>query len=103
MKETLYLLALFRLVFSRFFDIRGNLGNVKEKPDRTKQTDSETENVCLVSQEVSLAKYIQYKNIQMEWGEPFYKKVACLHVIFISQHFDWVLCIISECDWMNYF
>ena len=24
----------FRLVFSRFFDIRGNLGNVKEKPTR---------------------------------------------------------------------
>ena len=23
-----------RLVFSRFFDIRGNLGNVKEKPTR---------------------------------------------------------------------
>ena len=103
MKETLYLLALFRLVFSRFFDIRGNLGNVKEKPDRTKQTDSETENVCLVSQEVSLTKYIRYKNIQMACGERFYKKVACLHVIFISQHFDWVLCTISECDWMNYF
>ena len=40
----------------------------------------------------------------MECEEPFYKKVACLHdVIFISQHFDWVLCIISECDWMNNF
>ena len=25
---------LYRLVFSRFFDIRGNLGNVKEKPTR---------------------------------------------------------------------
>ena len=54
----------------------------------------------------------------MECGEPFYKKIACLYVlnplsanptkwsdtltlIFISQHFDWVLCILSKCDWMN--
>ena len=48
---------------------------------------------------VSRFKYIQYKNIQMEWDEPFYKMVACLHdVIFILQHFHWVLCIILECD-----
>ena len=42
----------------------------------------------------------------MECGEPFYKKVECLNdVIFILQHFDWVLCInliVIECDWMNY-
>ena len=25
------------------------------------------------------------------------------NVIFISQHFDWVLFVISECDWMNNF
>ena len=42
-----------------------------------------------------VVKYIWYKDIQMECMEPFYKKVPCLHeVIFISQHFDWVLCII---------
>ena len=53
---------------------------------------------------VSLIKYIWYKNIQMECGDPFYKMVACLHdVIFILQHFDWVLCIILECDSINYF
>ena len=53
---------------------------------------------------VSLIKYIWHKNIQMECGEPFCKKVVCLcDVIFISQHFDWVLCIISECGWMNSF
>ena len=35
--------------------------------------------------EVSLIKYIRYKNIQLECGEPFYEKVACLHdVTFIS-------------------
>ena len=40
--------------------------------------------------------------MQTECEEPFYKKAACLHdVIFISQHFDWVFCNISECDWMN--
>ena len=59
---------------------------------------------ALYLRKVSLIKYIQYKNIQMEYGELFYKKVACLHdIIFILQHFDWVLCIISGCDWMNYF
>ena len=53
---------------------------------------------------VSLVKYIMYKNIQIEYGKPFYKTVACLHdVIFILQHFDWVLCIISERDWINNF
>ena len=58
----------------------------------------------LYLRKVSLIKYIRYKNIQMDCGEPFCKKVACLHdVTFISQHFDWVLCIISECDWMNNF
>ena len=57
----------------------------------------------IVSQEGSLVKYIRYKNIHMEWGGPFQKKVACLHVIFILQHFDWVLLLISECDWMNNF
>ena len=25
------------------------------------------------------------------------------YVIFILQHFDWVLFVISECDWMNIF
>ena len=40
----------------------------------------------------------------MKCGERFIKNAACLHdVIFISQQLDWVLCIISECDWMNYF
>ena len=52
----------------------------------------------------SLVKYIRLKNIQIECRESFYKKVACLQdVIFISQHFDWVLFIIPECDWMNNF
>ena len=51
---------------------------------------------------VSLIKYILYRNIHIECGEPFYEKVACLRdVIFISQQFDWVLCIISKCDLMN--
>ena len=49
---------------------------------------------------VSLIKYIHHKNIKMECGEPFYKKVD---VIFISEHFDWVQFIIWERDWMNYF
>ena len=58
----------------------------------------------LYLRKVSLIKYIRYKNIQTECGEPFYKKVACLHdILFISQHFDWVLCIISEFDWINNF
>ena len=60
----------------------------------------------LYLRKVSLTKYIRYKNVQVECGEPFYKKVACLNdVIFILQHFDWVLCInliVIECDWMNY-
>ena len=62
---------------------------------------SETKCLSLYLRKVSLVKYIQYKNIQIEYRltrEPFYNKVACLHVIFISQHFDWVLFIISECD-----
>ena len=51
---------------------------------------------------VSLIKYIRYKNVQMECGEPFYKKGACLHdVIFTSQNFDQMLWVISEYDWMN--
>ena len=29
----------------------------------------------------SLIKYIQHKNVQMKCGEPFYKMIACLHVI----------------------
>ena len=45
---------------------------------------------------ISLVQYIQYKNIQIECGEPFYKKVD---VIFILQHFDWVLCIIRNVIW----
>ena len=58
----------------------------------------------LYLRKVSLIKYIRYKNIQTECWKPFYKKVACLHDgIFISQHFDLVLCIISEYGWMNYF
>ena len=47
----------------------------------------------LYLRKASLIKYIQYKNIQMECEEPFYKKLTCLHhVIFISQDFDWGLC-----------
>ena len=43
----------------------------------------------LYLRKVYVTKYIPYKNIQMECGEPLYKKVTCLHdVIFISQHFD---------------
>ena len=40
---------------------------------------------------VSLIKYIRKKKL-FRWsaGKRFIK-VACLHVIFISQHFDWVL------------
>ena len=53
---------------------------------------------------VSLVKHIRYKNVQMERGEPFDKEVVCLHaVIFVWQRFDWVLCIVSKCDWMNNF
>ena len=49
----------------------------------------------LYLRKVYVVKYIPYKNIQMECEEPLYKKVACLHdVIFILQHFDWLLCII---------
>ena len=33
---------------------------------------------------VSLINYIRYKNIQIEFGELFYKKVACLHVLKIT-------------------
>ena len=33
----------------------------------------------------------------------FIKIVHVHDIIFTSQHFDWILCIISECDWMNYF
>ena len=47
----------------------------------------------LYVRKVSLIKYIRYKNVQKEWGEPFHKKGACSPVIFISQHFDWVLLI----------
>ena len=51
----------------------------------------------MLFRKVYVIKYILYKNIQMECGEPLYKKVACLHdVIFISQHFDWLLCIIRN-------
>ena len=35
----------------------------------------------LYPKKVSLIKYNRYKNIQMEYGEPFYKKIACLHVL----------------------
>ena len=35
----------------------------------------------LYLRKVCLIKYIQYKSIQMECGEPFYKKVACLHAL----------------------
>ena len=37
---------------------------------------SETNVFVLYLMKVSLIKYIRYKNIQMECGEPFYKKVA---------------------------
>ena len=60
--------------------------------------------IVLYLREVSLVKYISVQKYSDGVREPFYEKVACLHdVIFISQHFDWVLNIISECDWMNYF
>ena len=36
-------------------------------------------------------------------GKGFIKRLHVHSIIFISQHFDWVLCIISECVWMNYF
>ena len=43
----------------------------------------------LYLRKVSLIKYIWYRNIQLECGEPFYKMDTCLHdVIFILQHFD---------------
>ena len=43
----------------------------------------------LYLRKVSLIKYIWYRNIQLECGEPFYKMDACLHdVIFILQHFE---------------
>ena len=64
---------------------------------------SETFKCFYLVSEVSLIKYIRYKNIQMECREPLYKKVAYVQVIFILEHFDWVLCIISECDCINYF
>ena len=35
----------------------------------------------LYLKKVSLIKYNRYKNIQMECGEPFYEKIACLHVL----------------------
>ena len=49
----------------------------------------------LYRRKVYVIKYIPYNNIQMECRELLYKKVACLNdVVFISQHFDWLLCII---------
>ena len=30
---------------------------------------------------VSFIKYLRYRNIQIKCGEPFHKKVACLHVL----------------------
>ena len=52
---------------------------------------------ALYLRKVYVIKYIPYKNIQMECGEPLYKMVACFHdVIFILQHFDWLLCIIRN-------
>ena len=63
---------------------------------------SETWNVCPASQKG--LSYIRYKNIQMECGESFYKKVAWLHyVTFTLQHFDWVFYMISGCEWMYNF
>ena len=61
---------------------------------------------CITGRFLSSNTYIGYKNVLMKWGEPFYKKVACLrflkeYVIFILQHFDWQLCILSKCNWMN--
>ena len=37
---------------------------------------------ALYLRKVSLIKYIRYENIQMECGEPFYKKVACIWYYF---------------------
>ena len=45
---------MFRLVFSRCFDIRGNLGNVKEKP--TRKTCFSCEMKCLALR-MYLAKF----------------------------------------------
>ena len=54
--------------------------------------------LVLYLRKLYLIKLIRYKNIQMECGEPFYKKVACLHdVIFISQHFC-LLCTFNICN-----
>ena len=43
-----------RLVFSRFFDIRGNLGNVKEKPTRKTCFSREMKRLAL---RIYLAKF----------------------------------------------
>ena len=53
----------------------------------------------LYLRKVYVIKYILYQSIQMECGESLYKKVACLHVIFILQHFDWLLCVIRNVIW----
>ena len=43
-----------RLVFSRFFDIRGNLGNAKEKPTRKTCLSREMKHLALC---IYLAKF----------------------------------------------
>ena len=58
----------------------------------------------LYLRKVSLIKYIQYKYIQMTCWEPFRFHMYMLlreHIILILQHFDWVLCVLPKCDWMN--
>ena len=42
-------------------------------------------------------KYIPYKNIQIECGEPLYKRLHIyMMLLFIWQYFDWLLCIIRN-------
>ena len=36
-------------------------------------------------------------------GNRFIKRLHVHDVIFILQHFDWVVCMISECDWIIIF
>ena len=38
----------------------------------------------LYLKKVFVIKYILYKNIQMECGEPLYKKVACLRYFYFA-------------------
>ena len=50
---------------------------------------------------VYVIKHIPFKNIQMECGEKFDKKVTWCYFYFATLWF--VALYNSECDWMNYF